>query len=173
MPKKAKPKAKKKDFAPGLESLSPEIRKRISDGDHSAMTAASDHFGEEKEYYLAFIFACAALDHGDPEGEDSIDFFFTAEIVCDEDVLLAYYQLARWYAAGQYLPSNHELSKGCIDEIIGGLEEPPDLDSLSISEALDKLGDFLGLPKGLDYSISLGPSMPNTPCNIHRRHLEE
>ncbi len=156
-----------------FEEVDANTRSAIADGDFAAMRKVEGGWLEDEQtHYLAFVLASAAEDCGDPDGDKNLEFYFDAKLVGDDDMLLAFYQLAHWFGTGLFLPKREDVANQYIDDIVDGYDDKPELSGPAITDRLEQLASVIGLPEGLDYSIALGPAMPDTPGNVHRRHLD-
>jgi len=124
---------------------------------------------EQCEGYEAYFWFLVAADLDEGEAEAGLEQMREVDLVADEDVHLAHFQLACWYANGTHVARNSKRAREHLKDALGGAKLKLAKD---LAGAIAQVRDQLGLPEQLDLAASLGPAMPNTPGNVGRGQLD-
>jgi len=125
--------------------------------------------GEQSEGYEAYFWFLVAADLDEGEAEAQLAMMREVDLVADEDVQLAHFQLASWYAGGIHVTRNAKRARTHLKAALGGAKATLDKD---LGRAVAQVRKRLGLPADLDLAATLGPAMPGTPGNVGTGQLD-
>lgn len=124
--------------------------------------------GAKGEGYEAYFWCLVAGDLGEGEANAQADMMQEVDLVADEDVVLAHFQLACWYHAGLHVDRDEARCREHLEAALYG--DKVKLDK-KLDRAIEQVRERIGLPAKLDLERPLGPAMPNTPGNVHTGQL--
>jgi hypothetical protein len=161
----------------------PEYRDLIHDWRQTGARAVGDELAEREQTYDAYTWYLIGSTLGDETADDGLEALETAELVTDDDRLLANLQVAIWFARGIHIDANAEhalalLETGVLPFLefaaIGESDEEPldeEADDAVTAESLiQRVLTQAGWPQSLDLTLPLGPSVPDRPLWLHTRH---
>ncbi len=129
---------------------------------------------EQEEYYEALVWLMLAADAEDEEAIEALEGLLTAELVAPEDETLAEFQVGCWYLRGMHVKADADnarahlrLAAGAVGEVFDAKRFARDPEAV-----VEELRKQIGLPDTIDLRQPLGPAMPDTPGNVHPRHLK-
>ena len=125
---------------------------------------------EQTEGYESYFWFLVAADLDEGEAEAYLDSMREVDLVADEDVHLAHFQLACWYANGTHLARDAKKARAHLKDALAGYKVKLDKD---LARAIAQARECLGLPDDLDLAASLGPAMPGTPGNVGTGQLDK
>jgi hypothetical protein len=169
-----------------------EYRQLVAAWRASGALAVADKLAERDEMYAAYVWYLVASAAGEDEADDGAEALETAELVTDEDRYLANLQLAIWLARGIYVDVDAQAALARLTVAVAPLLEvepeddhdggeaalqrlgfPPadsEVDAPTVNRLIDRIIARVGWPATLDFTLPLGPAMPDRPFWIHTRH---
>jgi hypothetical protein len=145
------------------------MKRPLSNLDGEAIVARASQHIEAEDTYLGLLLLLVASDLGESEARLYLNGMETAELVSDEDIALAHFQLALWYARGHEVAADEKRSRSHLKASLARGKLRLDRD---LSKSIEQVREALDIPGAIDLARPFGPAMPNEPGHVAPQHFD-